>query len=56
MGCHRLELRVATSNAAALALYRKAGFESEGLIRQSAMLDGEPIDELLMGKLLGAGA
>ena len=56
MGCHRLELRVATTNAPAFALYRKAGFAVEGLIRQAAMVDGETIDELQMGKLIGAGA
>jgi putative acetyltransferase len=56
MGCHRLELRVATTNASAFALYRKAGFVVEGLARQAAMLDGEAIDELQMGKLIGADA
>lgn len=50
--CHRLSLHVVTTNAAAIALYRKAGFAVEGTLKATAILDGRPIDELQMGKLL----
>jgi RimJ/RimL family protein N-acetyltransferase len=55
-GCHRLSLRVVTTNAPAIALYRKAGFTVEGILEATAMVDGEPIDELQMGKLLAPAA
>jgi RimJ/RimL family protein N-acetyltransferase len=51
-GCHRLSLRVVTGNAPAIALYRKAGFTVEGMLEATAIVDGKPIDELQMGKLL----
>jgi RimJ/RimL family protein N-acetyltransferase len=52
-GCHRLSLRVVTRNAPAIALYRKAGFAIEGMLEATAILDGQRIDELQMGKTLG---
>jgi RimJ/RimL family protein N-acetyltransferase len=52
-GCHRLSLRVVTRNAPAIALYRKAGFAIEGMLEATAVLDGQRIDELQMGKTLG---
>lgn len=51
--CHRLSLHVVTSNTAAIALYRKIGFVVEGTLKANAILDGHPLDELQMGKLLG---
>jgi RimJ/RimL family protein N-acetyltransferase len=53
-GCHRLSLRVVTRNSPAIALYRKAGFTIEGMLEATALLDGKRIDELQMGKTLGA--
>jgi RimJ/RimL family protein N-acetyltransferase len=55
-GCHRLSLRVVTTNTPAVALYRKAGFTVEGLLEATAMVDGKPIHELQMGKLLEPAA
>lgn len=52
-GCHRLSLRVVTRNAAAIKLYCKAGFAIEGRLEATAMLDGQRLDELQMGKALG---
>jgi RimJ/RimL family protein N-acetyltransferase len=52
-GCHRLSLRVVTRNTPAIALYRKAGFAIEGMLEATAILDGQRIDELQMGKTLG---
>lgn len=55
-GCHRLSLRVVTRNTPAIALYRKAGFAVEGMLEATAILDGQRIDELQMGKTLGPTA
>jgi RimJ/RimL family protein N-acetyltransferase len=51
-GCHRLQLRVTTENAAAIALYRKCGFTVEGIARAGACVDGRYYDDLEMAKLL----
>ncbi len=51
-GCHRLSLRVVTRNTPAITLYRKAGFAVEGMLEATALLDGQRIDELQMGKPL----
>lgn len=51
-GLRRLELTVMTHNAAALALYKKMGFEIEGTLRQSLQVDGVFVDEYHMSKLL----
>lgn len=53
-GCHRLSLQVAITNAPAIALYRKAGFAIEGKLDATAILNGTPVDELAMAKLLEA--
>lgn len=49
---HRLELTVITENKAAIALYRKQGFEIEGLKRQSLFMNNGYFDEYYMSKLL----
>lgn len=49
---HRLELTVMAHNVRALALYKKAGFEIEGLKRHSLEVDGSYVDEYYMAKLL----
>jgi len=51
-GCHRLSLQVAITNTAAITLYRKSGFAVEGKLDATAMLNGTPVDELAMAKLL----
>lgn len=51
-GLHRLELTVMAHNLAGLALYHKMGFEIEGTLRHSLMVDGAYVDEHMMGKLL----
>jgi len=50
-GIWRLELTVFADNARALALYRKFGFEVEGLHRGYAMRDGEYVDTYCMARL-----
>lgn len=47
----RLELTVYTDNAAALALYRKFGFEIEGTLREYAFRDGAYVDAYTMARL-----
>jgi RimJ/RimL family protein N-acetyltransferase len=39
-------------NAPAIGLYRKCGYFQEGVRRRSLIVDGVPVDELLMAKLL----
>jgi RimJ/RimL family protein N-acetyltransferase len=48
----RLELTVVASNRAALALYRSLGYDTEGVLRASARIDGALVDQLMMAKLL----
>jgi RimJ/RimL family protein N-acetyltransferase len=51
-GIHRLELTVMTHNERAVALYRKTGYEVEGTRREALVVDGRPVDELWMAKLV----
>lgn len=51
-GIVRIELEVMAHNERAVALYKKRGFEVEGLKKKSICVDGEYIDEYLMAKLL----
>lgn len=48
----RLELTTMVHNEPALALYKKIGFEVEGLKRQSFIIDGTSVDEYYLAKLL----
>ncbi|WP_141433186.1 GNAT family N-acetyltransferase [Bacillus sp. 03113] len=49
---HRLELTVMAHNKAAIALYKKMGFEIEGTKKHSLVVDGQFVDEYYMAKLL----
>jgi putative acetyltransferase len=44
-------LQVYTDNVAALALYRKFGFDREGTLRAHALRDGRFVDSHLMARL-----
>lgn len=48
----RLELTVMTENEAAIALYRKMGFEIEGVKKDSLRLNGRYADEYYMAKIM----
>ncbi|MBK7960643.1 MAG: GNAT family N-acetyltransferase [Bdellovibrionales bacterium] len=51
-GLEKVELNVYTSNISAVALYKKFGFEQEGLIKKYRKLDGQYFDCIAMGKFL----
>lgn len=48
----RLELTVISINEIALNLYKKNGFEIEGIKRKSMYIDGEYLDEYYMAKIV----
>jgi putative acetyltransferase len=48
----RIELQVYVRNQAAIALYRKFGFEVEGRRRRVVYQNGEYLDDLVMALLL----
>ena len=48
----KVELMAYTTNDRAIALYKKFGFEQEGLIRKYRKLDGKYYDCLMMGLFL----
>lgn len=52
-GLRRAELIVRSDNAVAIALYRRFGFEVEGICRQYMNIDGTDHDALLMCRLAG---
>ncbi len=49
---HRLELTVMENNPGAYALYRKMGFEAEGVKKDSLLVNGEYINDIYMSKLI----
>lgn len=51
-GITRLELTVDSRNTAAIALYLKLGFRVDGLLREVAVVRGEPIDDYQMALLI----
>ena len=51
-GLEKVELNVYTSNISAIALYKKFGFEQEGLIKKYRKVDGQYFDCLAMAKFL----
>jgi ribosomal protein S18 acetylase RimI-like enzyme len=50
-GLSRIELQVRIDNGPAIALYRRAGFEAEGIAKRYLLIDGIPYDALLMARL-----
>lgn len=51
LNLRRLELTVYADNAAAIRLYKKFGFEVEGLLRRYAFRDGVFVDSYAMARL-----
>jgi RimJ/RimL family protein N-acetyltransferase len=52
-GVTRIELSVFETNAGAIRLYERFGFEPEGRRRAAAVVDGRSIDILLMARVSG---
>lgn len=53
VGIRKVRLGVFASNAAAIGLYRKLGFREEARLRDEVMIEGRPVDEILMSRWLG---
>lgn len=53
-GMHKIELFVRPDNDHALALYRRHGYQEEGRLVGSQQIDGQPVDDIVMGKRLRA--
>ncbi|PTU04006.1 GNAT family N-acetyltransferase, partial [Pseudomonas sp. HMWF031] len=51
MNLRRIEMSVYADNEAAIGLYRKFGFETEGVFRDYAVRDGVFVDTLSMARL-----
>lgn len=51
LGLHRIDLRVLAYNARAIRAYQKCGFQVEGRERESALVDGQWHDDLIMSML-----
>lgn len=51
LGLTRVSLHVLADNEAALRLYRRAGFEAEGVLRQHVIKDGRARDVVVMAIL-----
>lgn len=49
---HRLELTVMQHNQRAINLYKKVGFQCEGLKKHSLRVEKSYVDEIYMGKLI----
>ncbi|HET6628046.1 MAG TPA: GNAT family protein [Nocardioidaceae bacterium] len=55
LGLHRIELMVHAENDRAIAAYRRAGFEQEGLFRSKLFYGGSFHDQVLMAALSPVG-
>lgn len=51
-GARKLTLRVLARNVTARRLYARCGFVEEGVLRGEFVLDGEPVDDVLMARWL----
>lgn len=51
-GLVRVELTVLVTNPEAARLYKRFGFQSEGLLRRYVVIRGEPVDAHLMARLI----
>lgn len=53
VGVRKLTLEVFATNDRAIGLYRKMGFAEEARLKGQYLIDGEPVDEILMAIWLG---
>jgi ribosomal protein S18 acetylase RimI-like enzyme len=47
-GIRKVRLGVFATNESAIALYKKLGFVEEGRLNEEVILDGNPVDEMLL--------
>ncbi|MGJ8454795.1 GNAT family N-acetyltransferase [Pseudothermotoga sp. U03pept] len=52
-GFKKIQLEVMANNERAIRLYKKFGFEVEGVMKRAVCVDGEYIDLVMMGRWLG---
>jgi RimJ/RimL family protein N-acetyltransferase len=50
-GLHRLQIETLADNAAMMRAATRAGFVSEGTLRRSAWVNGDFVDEVVLGLL-----
>jgi RimJ/RimL family protein N-acetyltransferase len=48
----KISLTVFSTNKPAISLYRKLGFEVEGISKKQYKIEGKYVDEVTMGKFL----
>jgi len=51
LGLHRLQIDTLADNDAMIAVAARAGFSAEGTLRGAAWVDGEFLDEVILGQL-----
>lgn len=51
-GIHKLSLRVLGTNQRAISFYKKNGFIIEGILKEEFWLNGQFVDDVLMGFIL----
>ncbi|SBS32520.1 Spermidine N(1)-acetyltransferase [Marinomonas spartinae] len=51
LGLHRVQLTASAQNIGAVKAYEKAGYQHEGVMRQSGFRNGEFVDKVLMSVL-----
>ncbi|NRA72127.1 MAG: GNAT family N-acetyltransferase [Gammaproteobacteria bacterium] len=51
LGLHRIELTAFSVNIAAVKAYTKAGFQTEGIMRQAGYRNGQFLDKVMMAAL-----
>jgi RimJ/RimL family protein N-acetyltransferase len=51
-GLHRLQIETLTDNAAMIRIAANAGFTQEGVLRNSAWVSGDFVDEVILGLLV----
>lgn len=51
-GGRKLSLRVLETNSGAIAFYKSCGFQEEGRLVKEFIINGRPVDDILMSKFL----
>ena len=51
LGLHRIALHVFSSNLRAISVYKKIGFQQEGLLREAVLIEGRRTDVLIFSLL-----